>query len=121
MYRVLISGDRNGIDGAIIEREVRALIGRHGKTHLIGIGGGASGVDLQCELTFKRHSVHFARVDALWDTRYRGAGPQRNTAMLGLQPDELIAFHIDIKNSKGTKDMVKQAEKLGIPTRVVRR
>jgi len=41
--------------------------------------------------------------------------------MLGLQPDELIAFHIDIKNSKGTKDMVKQAEKLGIPTRVVRR
>jgi len=30
------------------------------------------------------------------------------------KPDLVLAFHTDIKNSKGTKNMIQQAEKRGI-------
>lgn len=47
------------------------------------------------------------------------AGPIRNQQMIDDgKPDAVIAFHDDIGNSRGTKDMVTRARKAGIPTAV---
>jgi len=56
--------------------------------------------------------------------RYGGkaAGPIRNRQMLSenLDIDVVIAFNNDISASKGTKDMVEQAIKSGIPVEIIR-
>ena len=41
--------------------------------------------------------------------------------MLMLDPHLVVAFHRDISKSKGTKDMVKQAEKAGIKVQVIKK
>ena len=118
MYRVLISGDRDWSVSDSIRRILRRLVKEHG-TDLIVIGGGAPGADTICKIACHDLSIHFAEVKALWDTRHKSAGPQRNTAMLGLDPHELIAFHADLANSRGTKNMILQATKAGVPYRLI--
>ena len=56
--------------------------------------------------------------DANWMVYGKGAGPIRNGWMADMEPDLVWAFHKDIRNSKGTKDMIKQAKLRGIPTMV---
>lgn len=119
LYKVLIFGSRDWSDSGRIEYELIKLIARHGKNRLLIIQGGAPGADTTAGILAHRRSVHVARVDALWDTRYRSAGPQRNEIMALLAPDEGIGFHEDIKKSKGTKDMAKRLERHNIPYRIV--
>lgn len=119
MYKVLMCGDRRWWARGPILMELKRLIKKHGKEKLIIIAGGAAGADIMCEITAKELSIHVARVDALWSTRYKSAGPQRNAAMLALGPDEVVAFHDNIRSSSGTKDMVRRAKLAGVPTRVV--
>ncbi|KKN01348.1 hypothetical protein LCGC14_1128740 [marine sediment metagenome] len=50
----------------------------------------------------------------------KAAGPIRNKQMLDEgQPHLVLAFHDNIEESTGTKDMVKQAAKRGIETLVI--
>jgi hypothetical protein len=35
------------------------------------------------------------------------------------RPDIVLAFHANISQSKGTKDMVERAKKAGIPSRTI--
>lgn len=43
------------------------------------------------------------------------AGPIRNKQMLlEERPDKVVAFHNDLSKSRGTADMLRQAEKRGI-------
>ncbi len=86
---------------------------------IIVIHGGAPGADTLAGITASEHSCHTARVDALWATRYRGAGPQRNQVMALMQPDEAIGFHEDLSKSRGTKDMARRLDKAGINNKVV--
>ncbi len=53
---------------------------------------------------------------ANWDQYHRAAGPLRNREMLKEAPDIVLAFHDDLSQSKGTRDMVNQALKAGVPT-----
>ncbi len=54
-----------------------------------------------------------------WLKEGRAAGPIRNKKMLVEgKPDLVVAFHNDIDASKGTKNMLKQAQKAGIATRL---
>lgn len=47
---------------------------------------------------------------------FRGAGPVRNKRMLVEgRPDRVVFFHEDLPNSRGTKNMVEQTIKAGIP------
>ena len=49
--------------------------------------------------------------EADWKKYGKLAGPKRNQQMLDEgMPDLVVAFHADIKNSKGTFDMVNRAE-----------
>lgn len=119
-YRVLMFGARDWPYTQPIVRELEGLKSKHGK-RLIIITGGASGADSEVAFQARSMDIHVAQVDALWETRGRGAGPQRNTAMLALIPHEGIAFHEDITASKGTNNMRNQLTKAGITVRVVRK
>jgi hypothetical protein len=121
LYKVLMFGDRDWTNAAAIRRELRKLIAKHGTQRLLIIEGEcpSGGADLLARIEAERANVHVARVHALWQTRYKGAGPQRNTIMRLLGPDEGIGFHPDITKSKGTKNMAKQLERAGIPYRIV--
>ena len=116
MYKVLICGARDWSDKSAIDRLIDNLIESHGRDKLIIIEGGAEGADMLARISATERSVHVAEVRALWQTRHRGAGPQRNSAMLGLDPDEVHAFHEDLSTSKGTKDMVRRARSQGGPS-----
>lgn len=53
---------------------------------------------------------------ALWDKHGRAAGPIRNTQMLDEgRPDLVLAFHRDLSESKGTRNMVEQSVKANLP------
>ena len=55
---------------------------------------------------------------ANWSAYGKAAGCVRNQLMLDREhPDEVWAFHEDLENSKGTKDMVERAEQAGIKVR----
>jgi len=115
-------GARDWSDSAPIRRELRALIEIHGVRDLVIIEGEcpSGGADLLARIEAEKLNIHVVRVPALWKTRYRGAGPQRNRIMRLLEPDEGIGFHADISKSSGTKDMAKQLKRAGIPYRIVK-
>lgn len=123
LYKVLMFGDRDWTNAAAIRREIQKLVTRHGTQHLLIIEGECpyGGADLLARIEGERANVHVARVHALWETRYRSAGPQRNTIMRLLEPDEGIGFHPDIRKSRGTKNMAKQLKDADIPYRIVKR
>jgi hypothetical protein len=53
-----------------------------------------------------------------WDKYGKAAGPIRNKQMLDEgNPEKVIAFRF--KNSRGTQNMINQAEKAGIKTIVI--
>jgi hypothetical protein len=63
---------------------------------------------------------HF-QCKANWEFYKKAAGPIRNGWMIKFMPvTEVLAFHNDIENSKGTKNMIKQAKKKGIPVTIVK-
>lgn len=119
MHKVLITGSRDWEPDRLIRAELEKLIDLYKKENLLVIHGGARGVDLVSHSVAKSLGIHRARVDALWDTYHKAAGPIRNGIMLAMDPDEALAFHPDISTSKGTADMVKKLEKYGIPTTVI--
>lgn len=124
IYKLLIFGARDWNNLRAVEREFRKVLSRVKKedprTELVVISGGAAGADVHGEIVAIRNNCHVVRVDALWNTRRRGAGPQRNGIMAALQPDEAIGFHEQISKSKGTKDMKKKLDALGISNRIVK-
>jgi hypothetical protein len=122
MYKVLMFGDRNYKHRSAVRREMRKLIRRHGTANLLIIEGGAPGADTMAKNEAMIQDVHCADIKALWDTRHRAAGPQRNKVMLSLEPNEGIGFHEDIEgSSKGSKDMRDRLEEAGIKVRIVKR
>lgn len=68
------------------------------------VHGNAKGVDRMCGMWAKKHGIHVAIVDALWDEYSTRAGPLRNKAMLRLKPDLVVAF----PGMAGTADMRRQ-------------
>lgn len=121
MYKVLICGDREWKKEytIIVQREIKSLARAIGTDKLLIIEGGAPGVDSLAKLAAQKMNIHVAEVEALWDTRGRSAGPQRNKIMALLEPDEVIAIHSDISKSKGTVGMLAIAEVMEIPHRLV--
>lgn len=93
----------------------------------IVIHGAARGIDTLADGTAKALNLDTAPVPADW-SKGRKAGPLRNAQMLadlmrleeGGYEIEVWAFHDDIDNSKGTKDMVRQARAAGVPVTVYR-
>ena len=107
---VLVCGDRNWDDEETMENFIRHLP----KDTTI-IHGNCRGADKMAGRLGVKYRLEVIPFDAKWDIYGRAAGPIRNKRMLDEgKPDIVVAFHRDITKSKGTKDMVRQAEKHGV-------
>lgn len=111
--RVLVTGGRRYENRRAVAEALRAL---H-RSHVIAqvIHGGASGADTLAAEWADFFGVDVVCIAADWATHGRAAGPMRNRAMLALHPDLVLAF----PGGPGTEDMVRQAERAGIPVQRV--
>lgn len=114
--RVLFCGTRDVISRfeAKIERIMKTL---NPKTDII-IHGGCKGVDMMCDDIAHKLEFTVEVYPALWSQYGRAAGPIRNQQMLNTGIDRVIAFHPNLDESKGTKDMVNRARKNYIHTTI---
>jgi YspA, cpYpsA-related SLOG family len=101
-----------------VYRVLDALLGEHGPLAIIE--GEAKGADQTAARWARERGQGLLPFPADWRRYGRGAGPVRNRQMIEEgRPQMVVAFHSDITNSRGTADMVRQAEKAGIPVTVV--
>lgn len=130
--KVIICGDRNWRNPAPIELVLRGLRQNLGHGQRITVlEGEAKGADTLARQVAEKLRAEWDGEDwgwatievwafpAKWGEYGKAAGPKRNQAMLDNDPDLVIAFHDDLSNSKGTKDMVKRARRKGTPVYVI--
>lgn len=117
---VLVTGDRNWADygmikDALARRKYTEAILRIGPP--IVIHGAAKGADRLAGYAAKSLGLEVREYPADWKLG-KAAGVIRNQQMLDSEKVDLVlAFHDDLENSKGTKDMVERAKKAGIAIR----
>lgn len=111
--RIIVCGDREWRDSSVIERFIKA----YGANTVIH--GGCRGADSLAGEVARRLGLHVLEIPAEWSKYGLSAGPIRNQKMIELNPDAVLAFHNDIQNSKGTKDMVTRAKESGVPVRII--
>lgn len=115
----LITGDRYALAtkwAAIIEKALR--------DHHVDevIEGGAAGIDMIAGSVATSECLPVHSFPADWKAHGRAAGPIRNTEMLRFLQERIaeghtgvvLAFHPHIEQSKGTRNMVKQARDAGL-------
>ncbi|MCL6592088.1 MAG: DUF2493 domain-containing protein [Firmicutes bacterium] len=84
------------------------------------LAGGCRGADTLAVAAAKACGYPFREFPADWRKFGKAAGPIRNQQMLDEgKPDLVVAFHEDLENSKGTKDMIRRARSQGIPVRLI--
>ena len=79
------------------------------------IQGGATGADMLARDWAIMKGYPCAEVLPNWEFYNNAAGPKRNSWMLELKPDLVVAF----PGQKGTQNMVAQSHEAGIPVMVV--
>ncbi len=113
--RILICGDRHWTNYNLL----RNVLQQHlAPAHDIIIHGDARGADRMGAEIAKQLGVTKDRILAYpadWTKHHKAAGPIRNRQMLTEgNPTLVLAFHGDIRSSKGTKDMVNIALRAGL-------
>lgn len=84
------------------------------------IEGEAKGADRLAAQAARKLGIPVLPFPAGWNKYGRAAGPVRNTQMLREgQPDYAVAFHDNLAESKGTRNMTEQLTRKGIPWRLV--
>lgn len=112
--RVIICGDRNWDDYETIAEYVKSL-----PLGSVIIEGECQGADKLARNAGFHYGYEVLPFSAKWEEYGRAAGPIRNKQMIDEgKPDLVVAFHNNITESRGTKNMLKQAEARGIPTEV---
>lgn len=113
--RALFCGDRNWSDEQAIKNVMGILNANF--PDLIVIEGEAEGADkLSAVIARVDYKLQVKPFPAEWSVYGRAAGPKRNAEMLKKgKPDAVFAFHYDLSKSKGTKNMVEQAMRAGVP------
>lgn len=113
--RVLCCGDRNWTDREVIRQELLKL-----PPDTVIIEGEARGADRISREVAVEMGLQIMPFPADW-TRYgRAAGPIRNHQMLvEAQPQLVLAFHNNIENSKGTKNMVSIARAAHVIVKII--
>lgn len=118
--RVLICGDRGWTNAQLIHDKLNELAQGHLDKIDCVIDGMAHGADHLGYVVAAQLGIATRRFPANWNKYGRAAGPIRNQQMLDEgQPDLVLAFHNDLTNSKGTKDMVNRARKAGVQVEVI--
>ena len=112
-YKVLVCGAREYTNHLKIYERLAQL---PAKSFIIE--GGAAGADTIAAIFAKEHGWPCIHVEANWKFYGKSAGHIRNAWMLDLEPNIVLAFHPNISESKGTKNCVEKAKKLGIPVEI---
>jgi hypothetical protein len=113
-HRILICGDRNWLDHRLIWTVLCEFKKDLGITTVIE--GGAKGADTSSALAGRLLGLAIREHPALWSQHGKAAGPIRNRLMLKDEPELVVAFHDDLTNSKGTKNMCQLAIMAGVKT-----
>jgi hypothetical protein len=119
--KLLVCGDRDFHDKGTMESfilDLRQFGFKEVKPDVI-IEGGARGADSLAREIAKENDISFNEVSAQWEKYGLRAGPIRNSQMIAMHPDLVIAFHYHIDNSRGTIDIINKAVKANIPTYLV--
>jgi hypothetical protein len=123
---VIACGDRHYTDQGTVSRVLLHL------DPAVVIEGEARGADTlarrcaEAELWLSVEDGTLLPFPAEWRRYRHGAGPKRNTQMLRklqqLMDDGyrglVVAFHDNYRESRGTRDMLKQARDAGVPTQL---
>ena len=113
--RILVCGSRDWQDKDLIENTLR----KYHDGNLSIVTGDARGADWEASEFAKRQGIDVKVYHAHWKKFGKFAGPERNTRMLlEGKPDLVIAFHTNITQSRGTLNMVGQANEAGIPIQI---
>jgi hypothetical protein len=107
----LVCGDRNWADGARIKQVLEAMSADY---DLTVIDGAANGADSLASAAASELGLKNERYPAAWKQLGKRAGPIRNQEMLDSGVDMVLAFHPNLDESKGTRDMVARAQKKGV-------
>jgi hypothetical protein len=109
--KVLVTGDR---EWSWLKPIKSALMGFPPDT--IVIHGDCWGADKLADYVGKHLGFEVRPYPADWKAHGKPGGPIRNQKMLDdEEPDIVLAFHGNIRKSKGTLDMCKRARKAGVP------
>ncbi len=107
--KIIVCGDRKYKRMDIIENELKKF-----PLNTTVIHGEASGADLLGAFVADKLGMEVIPYPAKWHIYKRGAGPVRNQQMLDEgKPDLILAFHDNIKDSKGTKNMINKGIRAG--------
>lgn len=113
--RVLLCGDRNWNNLVAIKRELKLCHSLIELGHGDCEGADEAGGKIAARLGFKVRPF-----TANWNLFGNPAGPIRNRQMLiEFRPQFVLAFHANLEKSKGTRDMVKAAESVGLRYKVI--
>ena len=118
MKKVLVCGSRHWNNWA----KMKARLDRFTEMVCI-VEGEQTGADIMAKQWAIGKKWPYTAVPADWKKHGNKAGPIRNRIMLDMlslgSGDEVIGFHEDFENSKGTKDCVLEAIRRGFPAEVV--
>lgn len=115
--KILVCGDRHWKRMDIIERELKKF-----PPGTIVIHGAAKGADTLGGFVADKLGFKVIPFDAKWKIYGRAAGPIRNQQMIDEgKPELVLAFHENISESLGTKDMVNRARGVGIKVEVFKK
>lgn len=116
--KVIVSGDRHWSDAKFIYYVLDLIEEAYGTLEIVE--GCAQGADYYAERWAIMRGRTVYHHPANWSQYGRAAGPIRNSEMLKEEnPEFVIAFHSNIMNSKGTRDMVTRARKNDVATVVL--
>jgi len=114
--RILVCGDRNWNLISPIRRELQAIAKELAYSSIVVLHGACRGADTIAGEVAEELGLQVQGYPADWEKHGRAAGPIRNAQMLREgKPDLVLAFHTNMARSKGTKNMIEQANRAGIP------
>ena len=115
--RVLVCGGRDFYDWRLLENTLYEL-NKEAEQITDVIHGDASGADRLAGQWANYYSVECHAFPADWKKLGVAAGPIRNKKMLEEGKPELVVAFLR-PDSKGTRNMVDQATKAGVPVKIV--
>lgn len=122
---LLVIGDRHWKDRAKLGREI---VRRKKKIKFL-VHGGARGADLIADEYARLLGIQTVMCDANWTFYKRAAGPIRNSmqlkvamALAAFLKEQLVvlAFHSNLKESKGTRDMIIKARRARVLVKIIK-
>jgi len=119
-FGILVTGAREWTD----EQMVYDVLAKHANQQCTLIHGNCEGLDIIAATAGEKLGFTIKSYPANWKKYGRSAGPIRNREMVRelLNYDDKImyAFHDCLEQSRGTKDCVNHAKKVGIIAKIVK-